>query len=111
VGSQATLRKGATNICTAAVSPLRLQGPDSGDATTPRPRLRFVAEVLSPPTARADLGDKAAEYLQRTSLMTYLVFEQNQYKAHIWTREADGFPPAPTVIGGRDRSCGSMDFI
>ena len=37
------------------------------------------------------------------SLMTYLVFEQDQYAAHIWTREADAFPSAPTVIRGRDK--------
>ncbi len=35
--------------------------------------------------------------------MSYLVFEQNEYTAHIWTREADGFQPAPTVIRGRDK--------
>jgi hypothetical protein len=35
--------------------------------------------------------------------MSYLVFEQNEYKAHIWTREAEGFLPAPNVVRGRDK--------
>lgn len=76
-------------------------GGSARDYTTTAPAL--VAEVLSPSTAKVDLGDKAAEYLRLTSLMTYLVVELNEYKAHIWTREADGFPPAPTVIRGRDK--------
>src|SRR5262249_34683628 len=62
-------------------------GGSAGDYTTTAPVL--VAEVLSPSTAKIDLGDKAAEYLQLTSLMTYLVFEQTEYNAHIWTREGD----------------------
>jgi Uma2 family endonuclease len=76
-------------------------GGSARDYTTTAPAL--VAEVLSPSTAKIDLGDKAAEYLRLSSLMTYLVFEQNEYKAHIWTRAADQFPPAPTVIRGRDK--------
>jgi Uma2 family endonuclease len=76
-------------------------GGSARDYTTTAPAL--VAEVLSPSTAKVDLGDKAAEYLRLSTLMTYLVFEQNEYKAHIWTREADGFPSAPTVIRGRDK--------
>jgi Uma2 family endonuclease len=76
-------------------------GGSDRDYTTTAPAL--VAEVLSPSTAKIDLGDKAAEYLQLTSLMTYHVFEQTEHKVHIWTREADVFPPAPTVIRGRDK--------
>jgi Uma2 family endonuclease len=76
-------------------------GGSAGDYTATAPVL--VAEVLSPSTAKLDLGDKAAEYLRLTSLMTYLVFEQDQYKAHIWTREAEVFPPASTEIRGRDK--------
>lgn len=71
------------------------------DYTATAPAL--VAEVLSPSTAKVDLGDKAAEYLRLPSLKAYLVFEQSQYEAHIWTREADVFPRAPTVIQGRDK--------
>jgi len=76
-------------------------GGSAGDYTATAPVL--VAEVLSPSTAKLDLGDKASEYLQLTSLMTYLVFEQTEHKAHIWTREAEVFPPAPTEIRGRDK--------
>jgi Uma2 family endonuclease len=76
-------------------------GGSARDCTATAPAL--VAEVLSPSTAKLDLGDKAAEYLRLTSLMTYLVFEQTEYKAHIWAREADVFPPAPTVTRGRDK--------
>jgi Uma2 family endonuclease len=76
-------------------------GGSDRDYTTTAPAL--VAEVLSPSTAKIDLGDKAADYLQLTSLMTYLVFEQTEHKVHIWTREADVFPPTPTVIRGRDK--------
>jgi len=76
-------------------------GGSARDYTTTAPAL--VAEVLSPSTAKVDLGDKAAEYLRLSSLMSYLVFEQNEYKTHIWTREADGFQLAPTVIRGRDK--------
>jgi Uma2 family endonuclease len=76
-------------------------GGSAGDYTATAPVL--VAEVLSPSTAKLDLGDKAVEYLQLTSLMTYLVFEQTEHKAHIWTREAEVFPLAPTEIRGRDK--------
>ena len=63
----------------------------------------FVAEVLSPTTAEIDLGDKAAEYLRLPSLLAYLVFAQSGHKVYVWTREADGFQPAPSVIVGRDK--------
>ena len=53
--------------------------------------------------AKIDLGDKAAEYLRLPSLMAYLVFEQSEHKSYIWTREAATFPPAPSVIVGRDK--------
>jgi len=76
-------------------------GGSARDYTTTAPAL--IAEVLSPSTGKIDLGDKAAEYLQLTSLMTYLVFEQTEYNAHIWTREGDVFPSAPTAIRGRDK--------
>jgi Uma2 family endonuclease len=63
---------------------VELAGGGARDYTATAPAL--VAEVLSPSTAKVDLGDKAAEYLRLTSLTTYLVFEQDQYQAHIWTR-------------------------
>ena len=63
----------------------------------------LLAEVLSPSTAEIDLGDKAAEYLQLPSLLAYLVFTQSGYKAYVWTREAEAFQPAPSVIVGQDK--------
>jgi Uma2 family endonuclease len=63
----------------------------------------LLAEVLSPSTAEVDLGDKAAEYLQLPSLLAYLVFAQDEPKALVWTRGAQGFPPAPTIIVGLDK--------
>jgi Uma2 family endonuclease len=63
----------------------------------------LIAEVLSPSTADIDLGDKAAEYLRLPTLLAYLVFAQSGFKAYVWTREADPFPPAPSVIMGRDK--------
>jgi len=76
-------------------------GGAAGDYVATAPVL--LAEVLSPTTAEIDLGDKAAEYLRLPSLLSYLVFAQSGHKAYVWTREADGFPPAPSVIVGRDK--------
>jgi Uma2 family endonuclease len=76
-------------------------GGAAGDYVATAPVL--LAEVLSPTTAEIDLGDKAAEYLRLPSLLSYLVFAQSGQKAYVWTREADGFPPAPSVIVGRDK--------
>ena len=76
-------------------------GGAAGDYVATAPVL--LAEVLSPTTAEIDLGDKAAEYLRLPSLLAYLVFAQTGFKAYVWAREGNGFPPAPTVIMGRDR--------
>jgi Uma2 family endonuclease len=76
-------------------------GGGLGDRVATAPVL--LAEVLSPSTAELDLGDKAAEYLRLPSLLAYLVFTQSGHKAYVWTRESDGFSPAPTVIIGRDK--------
>jgi len=76
-------------------------GGGAGDYVATAPVL--VAEVLSPSTAEIDLGDKAAEYLRLPSLLAYLVFAQSGHKAYVWTREADGFEPAPSVIVGADK--------
>jgi Uma2 family endonuclease len=63
----------------------------------------LIAEVISPSSATDDLGDKAAEYLRLPSLSAYLVLAQDEPKAWVWVRGADGFPPAPAVIGGFDK--------
>jgi Uma2 family endonuclease len=76
-------------------------GGDRSGRTATAPIL--LAEVLSPSTAELDLGDKAAEYLQLSSLAIYLVFSQDEPKAWMWTRRDQGFPPAPTVLRGEDK--------
>jgi Uma2 family endonuclease len=76
-------------------------GGDAGDYTATAPAL--IAEILSPSTADVDLGDKAIEYLQLPSLSAYLVFAQNQPKTWVWGREAEAFPPSPTIVVGHDK--------
>jgi Uma2 family endonuclease len=76
-------------------------GGGAGDFVATAPVL--VAEVLSPSTTEIDLGDKAAEYLGLPSLLAYLVLAQGGHKAYAWVRDAGGFPPAPSVIVGRDK--------
>lgn len=60
----------------------------------------LVAEVLSPSTAKTDLGDKAAEYLQLGSLAAYLVFAQDEIKA--WAYHRRGGQPGPNMSVGGD---------
>jgi Uma2 family endonuclease len=62
----------------------------------------LMAEVLSPSTAKIDLGDKAAEYLRSSSLRAYLAFEQAEAKAWVWMRGDEGFKPEPIPVTGRD---------
>jgi Uma2 family endonuclease len=77
------------------------RGGRGDDFTATSPAL--LAEVLSPSTAEIDLGDKAAEYLQLTSLAAYLVVAQTEPKTWIWVRRDRGFPPKPTIIAGLDK--------
>jgi Uma2 family endonuclease len=65
----------------------------------------LVAEVLSPSTMKIDLGDKAADYLQLSTLATYLVFAQDEVKAWAYNRGSERqFPPGPQVFAGADAS-------
>jgi Uma2 family endonuclease len=73
-------------------------GADPKSRTTTSPVL--LAEILSPSTATVDLGDKSSEYLALPSLAAYLVLSQDEAKAWLWLRGADGFPPGPQVIAG-----------
>ena len=77
----------------------RASGPGS-DHTTATPAL--VIEVLSPSSAKIDLGDKQAEYLRLPSLLAYLVFSQDEPKAWVWLRGDTSFVPGPQVIAGQD---------
>jgi Uma2 family endonuclease len=65
----------------------------------------LIAEVLSPSTMKIDLGDKAADYLQLSSLVAYAVFAQDEVKAWAYTRGSEGqFTPGPQVLVGDDAS-------
>ncbi len=75
-------------------------GNSGRDLTATAPAL--LVEVLSPSTARFDLGDKAAEFLRLPTLAAYLVLAQDEHKAWIWIREADRFPAGPVVVEGED---------
>jgi Uma2 family endonuclease len=75
-------------------------GETRGDLKAIAPVL--IAEVLSPSSERTDLGDKAAEYLRLPSLLAYLVFAQDEMKAWVWTRGADGFAPTCQVLEGSE---------
>ncbi len=75
-------------------------GGSSGDLTATAPVL--LVEVLSPSTARLDLGDKASEFLRVPSLAAYLVLAQDERKGWAWIRGSENFPPGPTILEGRD---------
>jgi hypothetical protein len=60
--------------------------------------------VLSPSNAETDFGDKAAEYLELPSLLTYAVLSQDQPKAWMWSRPSTSarFGGPPKVISGAE---------
>jgi len=70
------------------------------DLTATAPVL--IAEVISPSSAKDDLGDKAMEYLQLPSLSAYLVLAQDEPKVRIWARGDAGFTRDPQLIQGHD---------
>jgi Uma2 family endonuclease len=75
-----------------------------GDALTAKAPV-LVIEVLSPSTMKIDLGDKAADYLQLSSLASYLIFAQDEIKAWAYNRSGEKqFPPGPQVLAGADAS-------
>jgi Uma2 family endonuclease len=59
-----------------------------------------IVEVVSPSSAKDDLGVKADEYVRLPSLSAYLVLAQDVPKAHVWVRGAGGFSPKPKIIEG-----------
>jgi Uma2 family endonuclease len=75
------------------------------DLTATAPVL--IAEVVSPSSARDDLGATADEYLRPPSLLAYLVLAQDEPWARLWVRGAKGFPPEPAEIRGFD---GTVDI-
>jgi Uma2 family endonuclease len=70
------------------------------DLTATAPAL--IAEVISPSSAKDDLGAKADEYLRLPSLSAYLVLAQDEAKARVWVRGAGGFSPEPRIVEGHD---------
>jgi Uma2 family endonuclease len=76
--------------------------------TAPQPAV--LIEVLSPSTAKFDLGDKLAEFLHLPDLSAYLVFAQDEKKAWAWVRGEAGFTPAPAVFE-RDQATISLPAL
>jgi Uma2 family endonuclease len=70
------------------------------DLTATAPAL--IAEVISPSSAKDDLGAKADEYIRLPSLAAYLVLAQDQPKAWVWLRSAEEFSPETMIIAGHD---------
>jgi Uma2 family endonuclease len=65
----------------------------------------FIAEVLSPSTTALDLTTKQKEYTALPTLQTYLVCSQDEPRAWIWARSADGsWPVDAEMIEGREPS-------
>jgi Uma2 family endonuclease len=69
------------------------------DLTATAPAL--IAEIISPSSAKDDLGAKAEEYIRLPSLLAYLVLAQEKAEAQVWVRDAGGFFE-PKVIEGPD---------
>jgi Uma2 family endonuclease len=75
-------------------------GEKSGDLKATAPVL--IVEVLSPTSARIDLGDKAAEYVRIPSLLAYLVVAQDEMKAWVSVRGSTDFAPSADVLKGAE---------
>jgi Uma2 family endonuclease len=75
-------------------------GGRSNDLTATAPAL--IAEVISPSSAKDDLGAKAAEYVRLPSLAAYVVLAQDPPKAWVWTRGAEGFSSMANVLEGEE---------
>ena len=75
-------------------------GGEFKDLTATAPAV--IAEVISPSSAKDDLGAKADEYLRLPSLSAYLVLAQDEPKARVWARGSGGFSVKPKVIAGLD---------
>lgn len=70
------------------------------DLTATAPAL--IAEVISPSSAKDDLGAKAGEYVRLPSLAAYVVLAQDEPKVWIWVRGAGGFSPEPMAFEGHE---------
>lgn len=65
----------------------------------------FLAEVLSPSSLEIDFNAKLREYSAITGLNTYLIVSQDEPRAWVWKRRADGsWPVDADMLAGRDGS-------
>jgi Uma2 family endonuclease len=63
----------------------------------------LIAEVISPSTIATDFGAKVREYTSLPSLHAYLVLSQDEPRAWLWPRSAEGgFPKEPEMLVGRE---------
>jgi Uma2 family endonuclease len=63
----------------------------------------LMVEVLSPSTADVDFTEKVEEYTAIETLQTYLICSQDEPRAWLWARQADGsWPTASTEMAGRE---------
>ena len=59
--------------------------------------------MISPSTIATDFGAKVREYTALPSLQAYLVLSQDEPRAWLWPRNAEGgFPEEPEMLVGRD---------
>jgi Uma2 family endonuclease len=93
----------------AVRTPFGVRSPDVVvDYANPRRDLStstpiFIAEVLSPSTAGVDFTEKLEEYTAVDSLQTYLVCSQDEPRAWVWARQADGsWLRRPAELVGRE---------
>jgi Uma2 family endonuclease len=65
----------------------------------------LIVEVLSPSTAGLDFTVKLQEYSAIASVKTYLICSQDEPRAWVWSRAADGsWPRLPVEHSGREGS-------
>ncbi|BBF92765.1 Uma2 family endonuclease [Blastochloris tepida] len=78
-----------------------VQSSDPKGLTAVSPLL--IAEVGSPSTIATDFGAKVREYTSLPSLHAYVVLSQDEPRAWLWSRMAEGgFPEEPEMLVGRD---------
>jgi Uma2 family endonuclease len=71
----------------------------------------FVAEVLSPSTEDVDFVEKLQEYRAVASVQTYLICSQDEPRAWVWQRRADGtWPERPVELEGRESAIALPEF-
>jgi Uma2 family endonuclease len=78
-----------------------VQSSDPKGLTAVSPQL--IAEVISPSSVATDFGPKVREYTSLPSLQAYLVLSQDEPRAWLWPRTAEGgFPEEPEMLVGRE---------